>query len=198
MITSKTKNSKISYLENMNANSPKNGVNTLIYSNILDSPKSLCKNYQSSSLSSSKLYTQTSKNLNLQKFSSINNLTNSNSSRSINSSLKYPVSTYISCNTLQTSIPSYSIPKTRRFKNSYREAYCDNIYNLPQHKSTIVSFGNGVRKDLYDKSKYPLPSPQDYLFSSIFDDNISKNRGFSITERPKVKVSSFPSIHAYI
>ncbi len=174
-----------------NNNSPKNGYNPN-YENILDSPKSNIFSGVNTNGSNRQILTNNSRSLNYRKFTSLNMHTNSSKAQSINSSTsKLPVTTYISCSTLQSGVASYSIPKTKRFKNSYNKAYCDSIYNLPEYKSTHVSIGNSTRKDLFDKSKGNIPSPQDYMFNSLFEDNLNKNKGYSISIKlnAKVKIS---------
>jgi len=95
--------------------------------------------------------------------------------------------TYISCSTLQSGIASYSIPKTRRFKDSYKVSYCESIYSLPELKSTGVSIGNSTRKHLFDK-KFNVPSVHDYVHTSVFEENVKKKKGYSISNKIKIKV----------
>jgi len=170
-----------------------NSTNNIFYNLTIESPKN------TNAFNETKmLLTSNSKHLNLRKyttntfngFTTMNMNTNSSKNLTINSttSSKLPVSTYISCSTLQSGIASYSIPKAKRFKNSYKPAYCDTIYNLPDYKSTVVSIGNSVRKDLFDKNKANIPSTHDYVFTSLFDDNLNKKRGYSIAGKHLIKV----------
>lgn len=189
-------NSKLSQNYNYFSNpssknvSPKgSSSNVLNYlNNINDSPKSNNLN----TFGSSKLQiTNASRGVNLRKFTSLNLITNNSKSQSINSvNSKNPVSSYISCSTLQSGEPvSYSIPRTRRFKDSYKNPYCDSIYNLPEYKSTGVSIGNSPRRELFDKSKGSIPSTHDYYFNSLFEDNLIKNRGVTISTKLNIKVN---------
>lgn len=169
--------------------SPKYSSNNILYNNTLESPKSIL-NHLNTYNSSKQLLTNNSKSLNLKKFSSIN--TNASKNLSMNSSLsKHPVTSYISCSTLQSGVASYSIPKTTRFKNSYKNAYCDNIYNLPEYTSTGVSIGNGPRRELWDKEKANIPSSHDYVSTSIFEENLIKNKGYTIANKHEIKVNYF-------
>lgn len=167
--------------------------NVLNYlNNVNDSPKS----HNLNTFGSSKLQiTNASRGVNLRKFTSLNLITNNSKNQSINSvNSKNPVSCYISCSTLQIGEPvSYSIPRTRRFKDSYKNPYCDSIYNMPEYKSTGVSIGNSPRRELFDKSKRSIPSTHDYYFNSLFEENLVKNRGVTISSKLNIKVRNFKS-----
>jgi len=170
--------------------SPKGSTNNAFFSKTIDSPKSINFNNMNT-LSSNKLITNNSlKNLNLRKFTTLNTNPNVTKTQSMNStsSSKFPLSTYISCSTLQSGVASYSIPKSKRFKGMYKTAYCDSIYNLPDYKSTGVSIGNSKRKDLFDKNKENIPSTHDYFFTSIFEDNLNKKRGNTISNKFNITV----------
>lgn len=166
--------------------SPKYSPKNILYNNSLESPKSIV-NQLNTQNSSKLLLTNNSRSINLKKFSSFNTLASKN--LSLNSSIsKLPVTNYISCSTLQSGTASYSIPKSTRFKNSYKEAYCDSIYNLPEYTSTGVSIGNSPRRELWDKEKANIPSIHDYVKKSLFDENIIKNKGYTIVNKHDIKV----------
>jgi len=173
--------------------SPKTSQNNIYYHNTNDSQRS--KNFnnnlnQKTLGSSSKLLnTYNSASFSNRKFPNLNMNTNASKTQSMTSSnSKQPLTTYISCSTLQSGIASYSIPKTRRFRDSYKVAYCDSIYSLPEFRQSGVSIGNGKRKDLFDK-KQGIPSPLDYVFTSGIEDNLKKKKGFSIARRFKIIVN---------
>jgi len=176
-------------LNNLSPNiSPTYSSNNILYNNAFESPKSLV-NLQNTHSSSKFLLTNNSRGINLKKFSNLNTIVSKN--LSLNSSTsKYPVTSYISNSTLQSGIASYSIPKTTRFKNSYKEASCSSIYNMPEYKSTGITIGNSSRKELWDKEKANIPSTHDYVFTSLFEDNIIKNKGYTIVNKHEIKVIS--------
>jgi len=166
-------NSKLSqnfYLYTNSVNvSPKVNQSQILYNSILDSPKS-----------------------NISNIRKITNMpTLASKSQSIKSvSSRFPVTSYISCSTLQSGVASYSIPRTSRFKDSYKNPYCDNIYNIPDYKSTGVGIGNSARKELWDEKAY-IPSTHDYTFNSVFENNLIKKRGYSIVNKHIIKVIFF-------
>lgn len=168
--------------------SPKYSSKNFLYSNTLESPKSQLN--QLNTHSSKLLLTNNSKSINLQKFASINTIASKNSSLNSSQS-KYPVTSYISCSTLQSGVAAYSIPKTTRFQNSYKSLYSDSIYNLPELKSTGITIGHSPRKELWDKEKANIPSTHDYVFTSVFEDNVFKNKGYTIANKHEIKVNFF-------
>ncbi len=152
-----------------------------------DSPKS----YSLNTFNSYKpQITNASRGVNLRKFTSFDQISNNSRNHSIISINSIPpVSTYISCSTLQTGEPvSYSIPKTRRFKDSYKDSYCESIYNMPEYKRTGISIGSSPRRELFDKTKEIIPSTHDYYFNSLFEENVIKNRGVTISSKINIKV----------
>ncbi len=164
-------------------NSPKySSTNNILYNSTLDNPSNI------NTQSSKQLFTNNSRSINLKKFASINDSKNSilNSS----SISKYPpVSGYISCSTLQAGEAiSYSIPKSTRFKNPNQNSYSDSVYHLPELKSTGVTIGNSPRRELWDSEKANIPSPHDYVFTSVFEDNLAKNKGYTIANKHEIKV----------
>lgn len=176
--------------------SPKTNTNNNIFYNYNEtnneSPKSnINQNIQNTFNYSSKLL-QTFNNtagFNQRKTTNLNLQTNASKNQSLNSSnSKFPLTTYISCSTLQSGVAAYSIPKTRRFQDSYKISYCDSIYSLPEFKKSGVSIGNGTRKDLFDR-KGDVPSPHDYMCTSVFEQNVSKKKGFSLASKIRIKVS---------
>ncbi len=178
--------------------SPREGSNELFFSPTNESPKNTLSNTNGFN-ETKMLLTNNSKYLNLRKYNNIStngfNTLNTNTTSSklltINStsSSMLPISTYISTSSLQTGIASYSIPRTKRFKNTYKSSYCDTIYNLPDFRSTGISIGNGKRKDLFDKNKGFIPSTHDYVFTSVFDDNLNKKKGASMAGKSQIRVN---------
>lgn len=166
--------------------SPKASTNNFFYNNTNESPKSNNLN----TFSSSKLLnTLNSAGYNYRKFTSINLQTNASKNPSMNSTnSKNSPTSYISCSTLQSGVASYSIPKSRRFKDAYKVSYCESIYSLPEFKRTGVSIGNSSRKNLFDK-KLDIPSVHDYVHTSVFEQNLNKKKGYSISNKIKIKVN---------
>ena len=165
-----------------------------LFSNPNDNNTNHTNYFETNTHSSNKFLTTNykSQSLNLKKFNSKNFQTNSSRSGNNFGNTKYPVSTYISCSTLQSGIACYSIPKQERFENSYKKNYCDSIYNLPElSKKNLVSIGNSKRKEIVTKDKKNIPSSQDYFFTSIFEDNLTKHKGFSLSSKLFYKVKYF-------
>lgn len=73
----------------------------------------------------------------------------------------------------------WSFPKDDRFHET--RPYCDNIYDLGglRPNKNGVSLGKGSK---YDFTKDPTASPgaSRYLQRSFFDENVAKQRGFSM------------------
>lgn len=102
---------------------------------------------------------------------------NSNSS-------KYPIPTFISVSSLQghNSI-KYSIPKETRFSNSYRIATCQSIYNLTDYnKPKGITIPHSSRKNNFNKEDL-TPSSQDYVMTSLFEENLKAKKGISIKNK---------------
>ena len=156
-------------------------------------------NYDTYTLNSCKLLLTPNKNklngLNLKKFDIINNNSFNSSTKSkinntsLNSS-NNPISNYISCSTLQSPCNvSYTIPKEQRFRNIYHSGYCDSLYSLPElSKNTSITIGKSRRKDFIAKDKIIIPSSQQYSFNSLFEENLIKKRGYSISNKIFYKV----------
>jgi len=150
--------------------SPREGSNELFFSPTNESPKNTLSNTNGFN-ETKMLLTNNSKYLNLRKYNNIStngfNTLNTNTTSSklltINStsSSMLPISTYISTSSLQTGIASY----------------------------TGISIGNGKRKDLFDKNKGFIPSTHDYVFTSVFDDNLNKKKGASMAGKSQIRVN---------
>jgi hypothetical protein len=140
------------------------------------------------------LYTNNSFGLGLinKKFSiTNNNKTNSSKLGTTNSSMsKNPITNYISSSTLQSCFPSYSIPKEKRFDDNYNKSICDSIYNLPEYKRIGISMPLSIRKNPFIK-KDKTPSSQDYVLTTIFDDNLKHKKGISISTKFSKKVNKY-------
>jgi hypothetical protein len=166
----------------------KTSTNNILSTFTNESPKSNNLNNVNTYSSSKLLKTYNTANYNFRKYSSINLQTTTSKNQTISSSnSKILPTSYISCSTLQSGIASYSIPKTRRFKDSYKVSYCESIYSLPELKSTGVSIGNSTRKHLFDE-KFNVPSVHDYVHTSVFEENVKKKKGYSISNKIKIKV----------
>jgi hypothetical protein len=62
----------------------------------------------------------------------------------------------------------------------------DNIYNIPDSKMTrTTTLGYGKRKDFLRIYERDNPSPAAYNLKSLFDINIIKRKGTSMTNKPK-------------
>ena len=96
-------------------------------------------------------------------------------------------SEFQSSNTLQNSSHIYSFPKSIRMDNKLNKKLCDNIYNIPEQKSTrFTTLGYGKRGNASSElSKYP--SPQEYEYESLFDYNIKHKKGITILGKPAEK-----------
>jgi hypothetical protein len=136
------------------------------------------------------IYTNNSFGLINKKYSITNNFkTNYSKIGSINSSIsKNSITNYISTSTLQSGFPSYSIPKEKRFDDNNNKSICSTIYNLPEFKRTGITIPHSIRKNPFVK-KDEIPSPQDYVISTVFDDNLKHKRGISISTKHSIKVN---------
>jgi hypothetical protein len=108
-------------------------------------------------------------------------------------------SEFQSSNTLQNSSHIYSFPKSIRMDNKLNKKLCDNIYNIPEQKSTrFTTLGYGKRGNASSElSKYP--SPQEYEYESLFDYNIKHKKGITILGKPSDPMSkeNFPGAGSY-
>lgn len=179
---------------NFNYNLTTKSKNKLEISGIpIDSPKNINMNFTNSNLLHSHtlnpMNTNNSLGLNFKKFS----LTNPNYSKlgSLNSSSmsKNPITNFISTSTLQSGVASYTIPREKRFNES-RNNFADSVYNLPEFKSTGITMPQSTRKSNFVK-KDMTPSSQDYIFTSVFEDNVKHRKGISITNKHAIKVRDF-------
>lgn len=168
--------------------SPKS--NVLNNQNYYDSPKTNnLKEVNTNTNSTNPMFTSNSLGVNMKKFNMTNMQTMYSKGQStFSNSSKYPITTFVSSSTLQTGSASYSIPKQKRFKNSYKEASCQSIYNLTDYKSKGITMPHSTRKDNFKKSE-STPSSQDYVFTSVFDDNLKLKRGISISTKNSLKVN---------
>lgn len=87
----------------------------------------------------------------------------------------------------------YTIPKEKRFRNSFIKPACENIYDLPDFKTTkSTAMGYGHRKDIFNKREVEcFPSPMNYKYPDLFEDNFKKGKGISISQKIKYKVIIF-------
>ena len=93
-------------------------------------------------------------------------------------------SIFQSSNTLQNSCHIYSMPKSIRIDNKLNKKLCDNIYNLPDQKSTrFTTLGYGQRGNI-SKDSSRFPSPQSYKYESLFDYNKKHGKGITILGKP--------------
>ena len=108
-------------------------------------------------------------------------------------------SEFQSSNTLQNSSHIYSFPKSIRMDNKLNKKLCDNIYNIPEQKSTrFTTLGYGKRGNASSElSKYP--SPQEYEYESLFDYNIKHKKGITILGKPSDPMlkENFPGAGSY-
>jgi len=98
---------------------------------------------------------------------------------------------------LQSGINTYWIPKTRRFKDTYKVSYCESIYSLPELKRPGINIGNSTRKHLFDK-KFDVPSVHDYVHTSVIEENVNKIKEYSISNEIKIKVKLLGLDFVYI
>ena len=92
------------------------------------------------------------------------------------------MSEFQSPSTLQNSVYSWTFPKSDRFGNSYKQASVQSIYSLPDHKNNrSTSFGFGTRKTFTSGNK--SPSPDRYNLPTVFEMNISKKKGTTLTSK---------------
>lgn len=88
------------------------------------------------------------------------------------------------------SIAKYSMPKQERFKGEYKRPLCDSIYEIPDNKSTLSSgIGYGYRRDIINRKETEnMPSPLNYRYSSLFEENYKNNKGCSLSQKLPYKV----------
>jgi hypothetical protein len=125
------------------------------------------------------------------KFSMTNNIpTNYSKMVSLNntSMSKNMITNYISSSTLQSGSACYTIPREKRFLNNYSESQCSTIYNLPEFKRIGITIPHSIRKSSFIKNDN-TPSPQDYVFTTLFDDNLKSKKGISFSTKHSIKVT---------
>ena len=98
--------------------------------------------------------------------------------RNINNA-RYPgFSEFFSSNALQNSSYCWSFGKDARIKDKFYKKLNDNIYNIPDNKSTRYTIqGYGTRGEFWVPFGKGDPSPDTYKIQSIFDINIKKKSG---------------------
>lgn len=93
----------------------------------------------------------------------------------------------------QITSAKYTIPKQVRFNGDYKRPLCDSIYEIPDNKnnqSTMMGFGG--RMDIINRKEVEkMPSPLNYNFKSLFEDNLKKNKGYTLAHRLNYKVNFF-------
>lgn len=93
-------------------------------------------------------------------------------------------STFFSSNALRNSSYCWTFGKEKRVKDTAFKKYNDQIYNLPNFKSTrYTTQGFGTRKDFRPVAGKGCPSPSAYNLFSIFDYNIRHKKGASLGPR---------------
>ena len=98
---------------------------------------------------------------------------------------RYPgFSEFISSSSLRNSSYCWSLGRAPRASlNSYKK-YNDNIYNIPDFKSTrFTNLGYGSRKDLRPTPGKGDPSPDAYKIYSLFENNLRHKKGPILGQR---------------
>jgi hypothetical protein len=175
-------------------NSNNNNVKDFIY----ESPKNLINNtganIYSYSTNTNPILTTNSFGKTVKKFNVTNMQTQYSKgqqsqclSNNSNSS-KYPIPTFLSSSSLQNHNGiKYTIPKETRFSNSYRIATCQSIYNLTEHKPKGITIPHSTRKNNFQKFDL-TPSSQDYVMTSLFEENLKTKKGISISFKNSLSV----------
>ena len=95
-------------------------------------------------------------------------------------------SEFLSSNSLQNSSYIWSIPKAKRMRIKDYIKLNDNIYNIPDSKMTrSTNLGYGRRKNFLYIFGVNTPSPAAYNLKSLFDINLIKKKGTTLTGKPK-------------
>lgn len=106
--------------------------------------------------------------------------------RNINNKRYLGFSEYLSSNTLQNSSYVWSFPKTERSRRKDFLKLNDNIYNIPDFKTTrSTNLGYGSRAIFNTLNSKYTPSPATYNLKSLFDINLIKKKGPIMTNKPK-------------
>jgi len=96
------------------------------------------------------------------------------------------MSQYQSTSTLQTSVISWSIPRSERFE--LNKINCDNLYAIPESKSKrSTTVGYGTKYDLMPLAGKDTPGPDKYNLRSSFDNPFNK-KGVIIGQKFKNSV----------
>lgn len=110
-------------------------------------------------------------------------------------------SNFLSSNTLQNSSYIWSFPKSERTKRKDFLKLNDNIYNIPDFKTTrSTSLGYGSRINFTSMYNQKTPSCATYNIKSLFDINLIKRKGPTMTSKPKFifgKNKNIPGPGAY-
>ena len=105
-------------------------------------------------------------------------------SRSSSSLADSKISSFESAFSLQKSICKYSFPKSIRFTE--KPILTDAIYNLrtePEKRGT--SIGYGCKTELAQRELKNVPSPNDYMIRSLFDQNLAFKKGYVMGVKSK-------------
>lgn len=90
------------------------------------------------------------------------------------------LSEFHSEHSFQNSSPIWSFTKNPRFKKNHSVIYNGNYYNLKPLQSNIsTSFSKAKRVTLKHKFLERSPSPQEYTFRGLVEENIAKGKGIS-------------------
>jgi hypothetical protein len=81
---------------------------------------------------------------------------------------------------LQNSVCTWSFPKERRFKNSYKDALTESYYQLPEFYKNSRGTTMGYGKKTLPFKNEKIPSPADYKIKSSFEENLKNKKGFSL------------------
>ena len=98
---------------------------------------------------------------------------------------RYPgFSEFMSSNSLRNSSYCWTIAKDKRITDKSYKKYNDNIYNLPELKSTrYTTQGFGNRGEFWVPLGKGDPSPDAYKIRTIFDYNVAHGKGSSLAGR---------------
>jgi len=98
---------------------------------------------------------------------------------------RYPgFSQFTSSNALRNSSYCWTIGKDKRIKDKSYKTYNDNIYNLPDFKSTRYTIlGYGKRGLFWHNYGKGSPSPNTYTIKTVFDMNLKHKKGFIFGEK---------------
>ena len=104
-------------------------------------------------------------------------------------------SEFHSSNSLQNSSYIWTFPKAKRSRRKDILKLNDNIYNIPNFKTTrSAGMGYGKRKDFLHIFGVNTPSPSAYDIKSLFDINLIKKKGNTFTGKPKSLSRSYKNV----